>query len=160
MKRILLHLFTIFFCLPMLAEDTDMILRVELNDGTRNDYVIADRPQISFENDKVVFVYKSISTSYLKKDIRNFTFLNKDDTGILELRGGDTRITYTGNSDKIIVEGITEREQIKVYSVSGQQYLVTINYAGSHAEIILTSLPSGYYIINIKDKQSIKILRK
>lgn len=144
----------------MLAEDTDMMLRVELNDGTRNDYMIADRPRISFENDKVVFVYKGISTSYLKKDLRNFTFLNKDDTGILELRSGDTRITYTGNSDKIIVEGITEREQIKVYTVSGQQYPVTINYARNQVEIVLTSLSSGYYIVNIGKKQSIKILRK
>lgn len=160
MKRLLFILYTCCCCLRVLAADANIILRVELNDGTRNDYVIAERPQISFDNDNVVFVCKEASTIYKKTDIRNFTFVDGNETGVRLVRNGDTRISFVGNNDKIIAEGMTGKDQIKVYSVSGRQYFVTINYAGSQAEIILTSLPNGYYIINIGEKQSVKILRK
>ena len=160
MSRILLLFYICCCCLKISAEKTSYILHVELKDGTNNDYVLADRPQISFENDNVVFLCKSISTSYKKKEINKFVFLDSQSTGVYVLKAGDTRIGYTIEEGKVIIEGVTEKEDIKVYSISGQQHQAITNIEGNNAVVLLTSLPNGYYIINLGNKQSIKVLKK
>ncbi|MDE7455675.1 MAG: T9SS type A sorting domain-containing protein [Prevotella sp.] len=160
MKRILFLLYICCCCLSISAADTHTILRVELKDGTSNDYVLADRPRISFEGDKVVFLCKSISTSYTRENIQNFVFLEDSNTGFQELKAGDTRISYSIEAGKVTIEGITENENLNIYSISGQQCQPSVNYSSNRAEILLTPLPNGYYIINIGNKQSIKIIKK
>lgn len=160
MKRILFLLYICCCCLSVSAADTNTILRVELKDGTNNDYMLAERPRISFEGDKVVFLCKSISTSYVRENIQNFVFLEDNNTGIQELRAGDTRISYSIEAEKVTIEGIAENEIINIYSISGQQCQPPVNYSSNQAEILLTPLPNGYYIINIGNKQSIKIIKK
>ena len=160
MNRILLLLYACFYCLKMSAEDINYILRVELKNGTNNDYVLADRPQISFENENVVFLCKSISTSYKKKDITNFVFLDTPNTGVYELKAGDTRISYIIKEGKVIIEGVTEKEEIKVYSISGQMQQPIIKNEDNKKVVLLMSLSNGYYIINIGNKQSIKVFKK
>lgn len=160
MNRFLLLLYAFCCCLKMSAEEISYILRVELKDGTNNEYVLADRPQISFEKESVVFLCKRISTSYKKKDITNFVFGDSKSTGIYGLRDGDTRINYIIKEGKVILEGVTEKEDIKIFSISGQLHHPIINNEGNKVVVMLASLPEGYYIINIGNKQSIKVLKK
>ena len=119
MKKILITFLVSFCCLSeLLAED--IILRVILNDGTQNDYIIAERPQISFSDNKVTFTYRNASTEYLKADLQNFLFIDPS-TGISQLRMGDTRVSYKEKNNSIIVEGTDNNDQIQVFSISGIQ---------------------------------------
>ena len=158
MKKILITFLISFCCLSeLLAED--IILRVILNDGTQNDYIIAERPQISFSDNKVTFTYRNASTEYLKADLQNFVFLDPS-TGISQLRIGDTRVSFKEKNNRIIVEGTDNKDQIQVFSISGIQYDTNVIQTGDGIEIALTDLPKGYYIIKIGNKQSIKISKK
>lgn len=158
MKKILITFLVSFCCLSeLLAED--IILRVILNDGTQNDYIIAERPQISFSDNKVTFTYRNSSTEYLKADLQNFVFLDPS-TGISQLRIGDTRVSFKEKNNRIIVEGTDNKDQIQVFSISGIQYDTNVIQTGDGIEIALTDLPKGYYIIKIGNKQSIKISKK
>lgn len=158
MKKILITFLVSFCCLSeLLAED--IILRVILNDGTQNDYIIAERPQISFSDNKVTFTYRNASTEYLKADLQNFVFLDPS-TGISQLRIGDTRVSFKEKNNRIIVEGTDNKDQIQVFSISGIQYDTNVIQTGDGIEIALTDLPKGYYIIKIGNKQSIKISKK
>ena len=158
MKKILITFLVSFCCLSeLLAED--IILRVILSDGTQNDYIIAERPQISFSDNKVTFTYRNTSTEYLKADLQNFLFIDPS-TGISQLKMGDTRISFKEESNRIIVEGAENKDQIQVYSISGIQYDTNVIQTGDGIEIALTDLPKGYYIIKIGNKQSIKISKK
>ena len=158
MKKILITFLVSFCCLSeLLAED--IILRIILSDGAQNDYIIAERPQISFSDNKVTFTYRNTSTEYLKADLQNFLFIDPS-TGISQLKMGDTRISFKEESNRIIVEGAENKDQIQVYSISGIQYDTNVIQTGDGIEIALTDLPKGYYIIKIGNKQSIKISKK
>ena len=137
----------------------DIVLRVILSDGTQNDYIIAERPQISFSDNKVTFTYRNASTEYLKADLQNFVFIDPS-TGISQLKMGDTRISFKEESNRIIVEGADNKDLIKVFSISGIQYNANAIQNEDRIEIALTDLPKGYYIIKIGNKQSIKISKK
>ena len=158
MKQLLITFLVSFCCLSeLLAED--IILRVILNDGTQNDYIIAERPQITFSENKVTFIYRNVSTEYLKADLQNFVFLDPS-TGISQLRIGDTRVSFKEKNNRIIVEGADNKDHIQVFSISGIQYDTNVIQSGDGIEIALTDLPKGYYIIKIGNKQSIKISKK
>ena len=156
MRKYLFLLFVLCCRLSMAADD-DYILRVELNDGTKNDYVLAERPQIQFENGNTVFLCKGISTTYDRSNIKRFTFVRKE-TGINSLKAGDTRISYFGG-DLLTVKSVN-KQQIRVYSIDGREWQVSIDSKGQRQDVSLAGLPGGYYIINIGKNQSIKILRK
>ena len=158
MNKKLFLFFTFVYCLSVSAIENKTILRVELKDGNTNEYVIADRPSISFEEDKVVFVCKKLSTAYAKSEIDKFIFVDES-TGIKELESGNTRIDYRVEKEQFIVEGMMGKKQIRVYSINGQEQLVSVNYLDGRMEVTLSSLPTGYYIINISNKQTIKILK-
>ena len=158
MRKLLITFLVSFCCLSeLLAED--IILRVILNDGTQNDYIISERPQISFSDNKVTFTYRNASTEYLKADLQNFLFIDSS-TGISQLRMGDTRVSYKEKNNSIIVEGTDNNDQIQVFSISGIQYYANVIKTGDRIELALTDLPKGYYIIKIGNKQSIKISKK
>lgn len=137
----------------------DIILRVILSDGSQNEYVIAERPQIKFEDNNVVFLYKNVSTSYPKENIVNFIF---EDTsaGIKVLKNGDTRFFYYDNNDRIIIEGINDKDQVKVFSINGIQQRASIDKTNCGVAISLSGLSKGHYIISIGNKQSVKITRR
>lgn len=158
MRKLLITFLVSFCCLSEISAE-DIILRVILSDGTQNDYIIAERPQISFSDNKVTFTYRNSSTEYLKADLQNFVFLDPS-TGISQLRIGDTRVSFKEKNNRIIVEGTDNKDQIQVFSISGIQYDTNVIQTGDGIEIALTDLPKGYYIIKIGNKQSIKISKK
>lgn len=160
MKRVLFILYICCCCLKIAAADINTILRIELKDGTNHDYLLADRPQINFEDDKVVFLCKSVSTSYNRDNVRNFVFLDDSGTRIQQLKSGDTRFSYSVGAKQVTIEGNLSYEEIKVYSVSGQQYNPEVTYSSNQVIIFLAPLPNGCYVINIGNKQSIKIIKK
>ena len=157
MNKILLTLALFFSCLLAEAESTNIILRIELKDGTTNDYKIAERPVVKFENGKAVFTCKDITTEYMETNIVRFSFLGEG-SGINELKAGNTRVHYS--DDKLVIEGVTEVDQILVFSLDGKRQPATVNKSSKHIEVSLEGLPMGCYIINIGNKQSIKVLKK
>ncbi len=160
MSRLIFLLLVCFHCLGIHAIDFEKFLRVELKNGTYNDYIISDRPEVSFEGKIVTFSCKTISTSYDRDNLKNFYFLDNKETEIININAGNTRFRYFFEEGVIIIEGITEHEDIKVYSINGLQCQVEILYSLNKAKIVLSQLLSDYYIINIGNKQSIKIIKK
>ena len=158
MKKIVLLICAIIGCLCY-ASAQNIVLRVSLNDGTKNEYVIAERPKIMFEDDNVVFLYRNVSTSYPKKNLVDFVF---EDTavGIKDLKKGDTRFFYFEDNDRIIIEGVNDLNQVKVFSINGILQSVPTNKTNNGVVLLLSDLSKGYYIINIGNNQSVKITRR
>jgi len=157
MKKLLL-VFSILLC-SSVTKAGSIILRVALKNGNENDYILADRPQISFEGNKVIFLCNEISTSYLTENIQNFVFLDGTETGVQEMKTGNTRFCYS-EKGVVRVEGVIKMNGIKVFSINGQQYQPPMKYENNCVEIELSPLPYGCYIINIDKNQSVKIIRK
>ena len=157
MKRLLL-LFGLQLCISAWAEDNvKNILRVQLKDGTQNEYIISDRPEVQFENSKVVFSCKNVTTEYAKDNLINFIFTS-DYLSISPLQSGDTRLTIMDDGN-LLVEGAKDVKSIKVYSIDGKILSVKKIYNEGSIIILLASLPKGCYIININKNQSVKVIR-
>lgn len=155
MRNVFFSIF-VFFSVSMFADNRN-VLQVELKDGTKNDYVLEDRPQIKYEGKTVVFYCKGLTTEYKKSDVNRFLFTSVE-TGIRELKAGDVRVNYAHN--KLLLEGISKTNHISICSIDGKITLVPISYVGETVEISLSSLLTGYYIIHISNKQSIKVFKK
>lgn len=145
------------FSASLFANIGKSILRVELKDGTKNEYILEERPQIKFAGEKAVFYCNDVVTEYFKDNIERFAFIC-DETGISELNAGDTRISYIG--DKVLLEGVSESNNISVYSLDGKKQQITISKVGQIIEMSLLNLSKGSYIISLSNKQSFKVLKK
>jgi len=157
MRTALLSTF-LYCCIFLFANNNGKnVLRVELKDGTKNDYILEERPQIKFAEDKTIFFCNSMTTEYSTKDIGRFFFVSEE-TRISELHASDTRVRYTGG--KLLLESASEPYYVSVHSLDGKKQQVAINKVGQQLEISLSNLPNGYYIINISNRLSIKVLKK
>ncbi len=155
--RIVLLATLMLFSASLFANIGKSILRVELKDGTKNEYILEERPQIKFAGEKAVFYCNDVVTEYFKDNIERFAFIC-DETGISELNAGDTRISYIG--DKVLLEGVSESNNISVYSLDGKKQQITISKVGQIIEMSLLNLSKGSYIISLSNKQSFKVLKK
>ena len=155
--RIVLLSTLMLFCASLFANIGKSILRVELKDGTKNEYILEERPQIKFAGEKAVFYCNDVVTEYFKDNIERFAFIC-DETGISELNEGDTRISYIG--DKVLLEGVSESNNISVYSLDGKKQQIAISKVGQIIEMSLLNLSKGSYIISLSNKQSFKVLKK
>ena len=155
--RIVLLATLMLFSASLFANIGKSILRVELKDGTKNEYILEERPQIKFAGEKAVFYCNDVVTEYFKDNIERFAFIC-DETGISELNAGDTRISYIG--DKVLIEGVSESNNISVYSLDGKKQQIAISKVGQIVEMSLLNLSKGSYIISLSNKQSFKVLKK
>jgi len=155
--RIVLLATLMLFSASLFANIGKSILRVELKDGTKNEYILEERPQIKFAGEKAVFYCNDVVTEYFKDNIERFAFIC-DETGISELNAGDTRISYIG--DKVLIEGVSESNNISVYSLDGKKQQIAISKVGQIIEMSLLNLSKGSYIISLSNKQSFKVLKK
>lgn len=155
--RIVLLATLMLFSASLFANIGKSILRVELKDGTKNEYILEERPQIKFAGEKAVFYCNDVVTEYFKDNIERFAFIC-DETGISELNAGDTRISYIG--DKVLLEGVSESNNISVYSLDGKKQQIAISKVGQIIEMSLLNLSKGSYIISLSNKQSFKVLKK
>ena len=155
--RIVLLATLMLFSASLFANIGKSILRVELKDGTKNEYILEERPQIKFAGEKAVFYCNDVVTEYFKDNIERLAFIC-DETGISELNAGDTRISYIG--DKVLLEGVSESNNISVYSLDGKKQQIAISKVGQIIEMSLLNLSKGSYIISLSNKQSFKVLKK
>lgn len=156
MKKVLLLLSVVLIALQTSA--SDIVLRVILTDGTQNDYVVAERPQISFEDGKMTVVYRNMTTSYATADVETFIFTDLT-SSIEQVKAGDTKLTFLEN-DNIHIEGVSQNEKIRVYAINGVQQQVNVKQTDKGCVVELSKLTKGQYIISISKMQSIKFIKK
>lgn len=156
MKKVLLLLSVVLIALQTSA--SDIVLRVILTDGTQNDYVVAERPQISFEDGKMTFVYRNMTTSYATADVETFIFIDLT-SSIEQVKAGNTKLTFLEN-DNIHIEGVSPNEKIRVYAINGVQQQVNVKQTDKGCVVELSKLTKGQYIISISKMQSIKFIKK
>lgn len=157
MKRLLFFIFVAFPFTFVNAKEA--IMRVILQDSTQNDYILSERPKIKFEGGKTTFLYKNMTTNYTTADIQIFVFADPS-TGIGIIKTCDTRLFYLENNGDIVVEGGSDKEKIKAFSISGIRQDANASTTSDGVVISIPDLPKGHYIINIGNKQSVKITRR
>ena len=143
------------------AQTQDMVpgIIVELVNGQKIEYRIADKPKMVFDGSKITLTAEGVTVEYTPNELLKVTTgeVKNNGTNIKEMviQSGDIKV----NEGFVCLSGFAVGESVNVYSVSGiLQASYQISDDGSLV-IPISSLPLGISIIQVNN-QSVKFTRK
>lgn len=131
-------------------------LTVELTIGNKYNFLLADKPVITFDNGALV-VNGDAETSYSIEGVKNFHFSEGDASKAESMSAGDIRIISLDNST-IQVQNLEKSTLVTLVNVAGS---VLSSVAADVEGSATVSLPQtkGVYILTAAGK-SFKIIKK
>ena len=129
---------------------------VDLTDGTKVSYLLAESPKISYSADSFIVSGPARAAFELSKvDSYHFTDGTVSDAQILG--SNEIRITYSDNSH-VKAEGLQPNSSVILYSVAGSAIQKVNASAEGVAEIKLPQA-KGVYILK-PDSQTVKLIKE
>ena len=140
------------------AQDKVPGIIVELANGQKVEYRLADNPKFVFDGQTIKLTAEGVAVEYTPSELVKVTTGEVENaTGIEELRSqqGDIKV----EAGFVRLNGFGAGETVRVYSVGGN--LMGTHYVESDGSLVIpiSSLPSGISIIKT-NQQTIKITRK
>ena len=140
------------------AQDKVPGIIVELANGQKVEYRLADNPKFVFDGQTIKLTAEGVAVEYTPSELVKVTTGEVENaTGIEELRSqqGDIKV----EEGFVRLNGFGAGEAVRVYSVGGN--LMGIHYVESDGSLVIPifSLPFGISIIKA-NQQTIKITRK
>ena len=141
------------------AQDKVLGIIVELANGQKVEYRLADNPKFVFDGQTIKLTAESVAVEYTPSELVKVTTgeVENASNGIEELMPEQVDIKVEAGFARL--NGFKTGEAVRVYSVSGN--LVGTHYVESDGSLVIPifSLPSGISIIKA-NQQTIKITRK
>lgn len=158
-SSLLLLTFLIVGSFKVHAQDTVPGIIVELANGQKIEYRIADKPKMVFDGSKITLTAEGVTVEYTPTELLKVTTGEVKNTGTdikeMVVQSGDIKV----NEGFVRLNGFAVGESVNVYSVSG---ILQASYqtSGDGSLIIpISTLPLGISIIKVNN-QSVKITRK
>ena len=158
-KFTLLSLLLALAATSMWAADKQNALIVLTKDNVLHQFILADKPTVTFEGTqlKVTCEKASASASFNLSDIIRFTYAGKDAAGIDEMTTDPAEISM--EEGVLVISQMKANSTVKVYSMDGKLVRqLTAQRAGTY-RLSLSSLPSGVYIVKA-DNITYKITKR
>jgi len=146
-KFTILSLLLALVATTMRAADKQNTLIVLTKDNVLHQFVLADKPKVTFEGTqlKVTCEKASASASFNLSDIIRFTYAGKDASGIDEMTVNPTEISM--EEGVLVISQMKANSTVNVYSMDGKIVRqLTAQRAGTY-RLSLSSLPAGVYIV-------------
>lgn len=157
-KRIIALLCFLLGLIPAMWADTDKSLIVESKDGSTISFLLKDSPVLTFSNRSLWVTTNTKMVSFEIDNVEQYYF-ELTGTNISTISNpANLRFWYTENGN-VVVEGFKQPAQAKLFSVSGIEYTDRVTMSGDRAEVALSSLQKGVYIISVNNQQ-IKVYKK
>lgn len=134
-----------------------MTLILSTNDGNNATFVLSEKPEITFANHTLTISVKNDNNIF---EISNVKQIHFDVIDAIQSPMTNT-ISYSYLSDDLIlIEGVDTHDRILLYTLGGIPIPNRVNITDGRAEVSLTSLQKGTYLLKIGNKQTIKIYKK
>lgn len=157
-KRFFTLLCLLLSMIPAMWADTGKSLIVESKDGSTISFLLEDSPVLTFSNRSLLVTTNNKKVSFEIDNVEQYYF-ELTGTNISTIGNpADIRFWYTENGN-VVVEGFKKPAQVKLFSVSGIEYTDNVTMSGDMAEVALSSLQKGVYIISVNNQQ-IKVYKK
>ena len=133
-------------CQPALAEGE-----------SKQSYVLATRPKVTFDDSKLYVASNDVSDEYVLADVNKFVF---DDiqTAIAEVKDGECRLTFVDGTT-VVVEGIGASKAVCLYDVAGKSLAATKADASGKAVVSLASCQPGVYVVSVEGGKAYKVIK-
>lgn len=156
LKKISLLSALLVLAVPLRAADNPVTLVVLTRDNAKHMFVLADRPEVTFEGTDLVVTCVNSTTTFALPDVIRFTYMNAT-AAVEELTEEQTQVDF--KEGVIIVNGLKANATVVVYSVDGKLVRkLTARNAGNYS-LDLSELPSGVYIVRA-DSVTYKIAKR
>ena len=143
----------------MQAADKQNVLIVLTKDNVQHQFILADKPTVTFEGTqlKVTCEKASASASFNLSDVIRFTYDGKDAAGIDELTVDPAEISM--EEGVLVISQMKANSTVNVYSMDGKLIRqLKVQRAGTY-RLSLSSLPSGVYLVRT-DNITYKITKR
>ncbi|MBR0047302.1 MAG: T9SS type A sorting domain-containing protein [Bacteroidaceae bacterium] len=157
-KKLGMLLLFLQFSVLNLWATSEKALIVELQNGSKTEFLLSGKPELTFANRVLQIAVKGSISSFEIGNVKQFYF-DDASTGIESIASNGLRIV-SKDDNLIIIEGIDGDDKISLYSLNGEMMSIQPEISGNRAEVPLVSLPQGIYLIKISNKQTFKIYRK
>lgn len=132
-------------------------LIVERQNGTKTTFILAEQPELTFADKALHISVSGKSTDFEIGDVKQFYFGDAA-TDIAAPQADGLRVVCQSD-DKIVIEGVGAHAVVQLFALNGTRLTGHASVADGRAEVTLTSLPKGIYLIKI-NQQTFKIYRK
>ena len=156
LKRILLLFALLVLAVPLRAADNPVTLVVLTRDNAQHMFVLADKPEVTFEGTDLVVTCVNSTTTFALPDVIRFTYLNTTDA-VEEISQNETQVNFRDGI--IVVNGLKANAMVAVYSVDGRMVRQLKAHEDGNFSLDLNELPTGVYIVKA-DRVTYKIAKR
>ncbi|MDO4524336.1 MAG: hypothetical protein Q4B61_03280 [Bacteroidales bacterium] len=143
-------------CLALGAYAEAKYMTIEMVNGSRISFLLADNPVITYQNGSLV-VNNDTKTTYSFDDVKNYHFTESNDSGVDALNANELRLVWIDN-ETIEVQNGQPNSGIVITAINGVMASQTKTDAEGKATVKIPS-NAGVYIITV-GRQSFKFIRK
>ena len=142
--------------MPALAAQHNVLV-VELRNGNVDNYMLAEKPQVTFSGEKCKIVSSSLTTEYDMANVLQAYF--SEDKSSVEAPMEEFTLVFT-DPDTVQLSGVPAGSAVALYSMAGSLLSSVTADANGAATVSLNGLDKGVYVIQTANNKSFKIYRK
>ncbi len=156
----LLTMLLSMWALSGMAAAPDDGVWVERLDGTKQGFVFADFPKVTYTADQLVMTTKTVTATFPFAELRRVYFADDVVTAIREVVVADgSSPVIRATAEGAQLAGFAPKTAVEVYSASGLLLSRDQTAADGTLTVSLTARPQGIYIIKT-NQTTLKILKK
>lgn len=145
-----------------LAEERQRLV-VSLIDGTTVEFVLGDKPSVTFPADKIHVESATLTADYPAYRVADFHF--EDSLNVTGIKTIDTAsrshlVVDYRDGNEVVVHGIGGHHAVCLYSANGMPVKTVAASGEEDLHISTVGLAAGVYVVNIQDITSFKITVK
>ena len=157
---LLLTMFMSTWAISGMATAPDDGLWVERLDGTKQGFVFADFPKVTYTADQLVMTTKTVTVEFPLTELRRVIFADDVVTAIREAVAAEgSSPVIRATADGAQLAGFAPKTAVEVYTTSGLLLSREQTAADGTLTISLAARPQGIYIIKT-NQTTLKILKK
>ena len=154
LRRLLTVLFLfVFFKASATSDNTTLV--VELHDGNTANFLLADKPKITFTAQLMSIVSDAFSMDFDRSDVKMYRFVNEDvTTSVKPAVKADAKVS----DNTFLLSGVDAGTAIVIYNANGMVVKRATSVDGG-CSISLDGLAAGTYIVTFNNT-TFKFLKK
>ena len=154
LRRLLTVLFLfVFFKASATSDNTTLV--VELHDGNTANFLLADKPKITFTAQLMSIVSDAFSMDFDRSDVKMYRFVNEDvTTSVKPAVKADAKVS----DNTFLLSGVDAGTAIVIYNANGM-VVKQATYVDGGCSISLDGLATGTYIVTFNNT-TFKFLKK
>ena len=154
LRRLLTVLFLfVFFKASATSDNTTLV--VELHDGNTANFLLADKPKITFTAQLMSIVSDALSMVFDRSDVKMYRFVNEDvTTSVKPAVKADAKVS----DNTFLLSGVDAGTAIVIYNANGMVVKQAAAVDGN-CTISLDGLATGAYIVTFNNT-TFKFLKK